>query len=99
MFIRLKISVVVFTTLVFVLVHLPRVHTSPLQVASASHPWGEDPLSIIEEGKLGAVASESAICSHHGTEMLKKGGNAADAVRGSLGLPLAYRRPLSDNPY
>lgn len=31
-------------------------------------------------GKLGAVASESSICSGHGTEMLKMGGNAADAV-------------------
>ena len=31
--------------------------------------------------KLGAVASESAVCSHIGTELLEKGGNAADAVR------------------
>ncbi|KAL1981493.1 hypothetical protein VTN96DRAFT_2522 [Rasamsonia emersonii] len=31
-------------------------------------------------GKLGAVASESAICSRHGIEMLKMGGNAADAL-------------------
>lgn len=33
-----------------------------------------------EDGKLGAVASESSICSRHGIEMLKMGGNAADAV-------------------
>lgn len=33
-----------------------------------------------EEGKLGAVASENAICSRYGTDMLKMGGNAADAV-------------------
>lgn len=32
-------------------------------------------------GKLGAVASESSICSRHGTDMLEMGGNAADAVR------------------
>ena len=30
--------------------------------------------------KLGAVASESAVCSHVGADLLKKGGNAADAV-------------------
>lgn len=33
-------------------------------------------------GKLGAVASESSICSRHGTSMLEIGGNAADAVSG-----------------
>ena len=35
-----------------------------------------------EPGKLGAVASENAICTRHGTDMLKMGGNAADAVSG-----------------
>lgn len=30
--------------------------------------------------KLGAVASESSVCSHIGTNLIKKGGNAADAV-------------------
>lgn len=33
-----------------------------------------------EDGKLGAVASESAVCTRHGTDILKVGGNAADAV-------------------
>ena len=37
-----------------------------------------------EAAKLGAVASESSICSGIGMEMLKMGGNAADAVGGSL---------------
>lgn len=32
------------------------------------------------DASLGAVASESSICSAAGTEMLKLGGNAADAV-------------------
>lgn len=31
--------------------------------------------------KLGAVASESAVCSRVGTDLLEHGGNAADAVR------------------
>ncbi len=30
--------------------------------------------------KLGAVASESSVCSKIGIDILKKGGNAADAV-------------------
>lgn len=30
--------------------------------------------------RLGAVASESSICSNIGIELLKQGGNAADAV-------------------
>ena len=30
--------------------------------------------------KLGAVASESSVCSHIGIDLIKDGGNAADAV-------------------
>ena len=32
------------------------------------------------DGELGAVASESKICSQIGIDLLKSGGNAADAV-------------------
>lgn len=34
--------------------------------------------------KLGAVASESAVCSNIGTELLEQGGNAIDALVGSV---------------
>ncbi|KAI5857382.1 gamma-glutamyltransferase 1 [Durotheca rogersii] len=34
--------------------------------------------------KLGAVASESAVCSQIGTDLLKAGGNAADALVGTV---------------
>lgn len=34
-----------------------------------------------EHGKLGAVASESTVCSRIGVRLIKDGGNAADAVR------------------
>ena len=37
--------------------------------------------SSLEEAQLGAVASESDICSRIGADLLKAGGNAADAVR------------------
>ena len=39
---------------------------------------------LLAEGQLGAVASESDICSHIGTELLKVGGNAADAMVGTV---------------
>ena len=34
-----------------------------------------------ENNRLGAVASENRVCSQIGIDMLKAGGNAADAVR------------------
>lgn len=34
--------------------------------------------------RLGAVASESAVCSQIGTELLQRGGNAVDAIVGSV---------------
>lgn len=37
--------------------------------------------SKVRVPKLGAVASESAVCSRIGTNLLEQGGNAADAVR------------------
>lgn len=37
-----------------------------------------------EAGHLGAVASESDICSHIGTSLLELGGNAADAMVGTV---------------
>ena len=35
-------------------------------------------------GKLGAVASENAICTDIGIDLLKAGGNAADALVGAV---------------
>ena len=39
------------------------------------------PVLAKHSGKIGAVASESTICSRIGTKLLAAGGNAADAVR------------------
>ncbi|KAF2474743.1 gamma-glutamyltranspeptidase-like protein [Lindgomyces ingoldianus] len=51
-------------------------------------PWLGNGDSIsrahLEEGHLGAVASESDICSKIGIDLLKKGGNAADALVGTV---------------
>jgi hypothetical protein len=57
-------------------IYLPRLgFLSPLRTCgSTAHNLNNG------DDSLGAVASESSICSAAGTEMLKLGGNAADAV-------------------
>ena len=47
------------------------------------------------EPRLGAVASETDICSRIGTNLLKAGGNAADAVSLSVQFKFARRRSVS----
>lgn len=47
-------------------------------------PSGYPTAPVIKHGELGAVASESDVCSHIGVELLKHGGNAADALVGTV---------------
>lgn len=54
------------------------VFAGPLPEALPSPPSAPH----VAKGHLGAVASESSICSTIGIDMLKMGGNAADAVGG-----------------
>ncbi|KAF3483780.1 Gamma-glutamyltransferase [Arthroderma uncinatum] len=52
------------------------------QVSEAA-PWlfsRSVPPSAKHDGRLGAVASENGMCSQYGADMLKLGGNAADAM-------------------
>lgn len=73
----------VVTSLLIVLVvvvHSPKALCSPLELAFRREHQGDHGFHDLEEGKRGAVASESAICSRQGTKMLELGGNAADAV-------------------
>jgi len=42
------------------------------------------PPPVLQPGQHGAVASESDICSHIGIDLLKLGGNAADAMVGTV---------------
>ncbi|KAI9037268.1 gamma-glutamyltransferase [Aspergillus affinis] len=73
----------VVTALLLVLlivVHSPRALGSPLELASRRDRQPGHGFHDLEEGKRGAVASESAICSRQGTRMLELGGNAADAM-------------------
>lgn len=67
--------------------------TSPLEFATSRF----DRTSELEEGKRGAVASESAICSRHGTDIINIGGNAADAVSNDLADLSVVRHPADSN--
>ncbi|KAL5336041.1 gamma-glutamyltranspeptidase-domain-containing protein [Aspergillus crustosus] len=69
----LRLSVCTTLLLVFLIGHLPGVFTSPVGHCSPHHGNSAD-------GKRGAVASESDVCSRHGTDIILKGGNAADAM-------------------
>lgn len=51
----------------------------PLVLQAGSNPVPDLELRQAPD-RLGAVASESEICSNIGIELLKQGGNAADAV-------------------
>lgn len=81
----MRIRLFAVLSLVLVLVQLPNVYTSPLEFFDRGLDDRDASHRGIGPGKLGAVASENSICSRHGTDILEKGGNAADAV--SLLLP------------
>jgi gamma-glutamyltranspeptidase/glutathione hydrolase len=49
-----------------------------LQSTFSDHP------EQAEHDKTGAVASESAVCSRIGIDLLRQGGNAADAMVGTV---------------
>lgn len=51
---------------------------------------GEDPVQYAEDNRLGAVASENRVCSQIGIDLLKAGGNAADAVSPRIGCVEPY---------
>ncbi len=63
-------------------------HSSYAVLGYALHTDKRDSEQHHVSDQKGAVASESAVCSHIGVELIKEGGNAADAV--SLWLLLRY---------
>lgn len=67
--------------LALMVINLPSSLGSPLELFHRDTADRDGWHLGLPPGKLGAVASESSICSQHGAEMLKMGGNAADAVR------------------
>ncbi|GFG01929.1 gamma-glutamyltranspeptidase 1 [Aspergillus udagawae] len=78
---HLRATFLVTLLLVLVLVtHVPNVLTSPLERTYRNTNGGNHQGHHVKDGKRGAVASESAICSRHGIDILELGGNAADAL-------------------
>ncbi|CBF75434.1 gamma-glutamyltransferase [Aspergillus nidulans FGSC A4] len=84
----LRLSVCTTLCLVLVVFHVPSVLPSPLDSYdryTRAHKYERS--AEAHDGKRGAVASESAICSRHGTDIILMGGNAADAL-GRLLIPV-----------
>jgi gamma-glutamyltranspeptidase/glutathione hydrolase len=76
----IRLGFLAVLSLLLIVTYLPKANTSPLEFAQRDHNTDHASHTRIAPGKLGAVASESAICSQHGVDILKMGGNAADAV-------------------
>lgn len=76
----MKLGFLAILSLLLIAIHLPSANTSPLEFSERDPTADLGSRGNIGPGKLGAVASESSVCSRHGSDILKKGGNAADAV-------------------
>ena len=59
---------------------------SIVQLNARGHSNVSDP----GHDKLGAVASESAVCSRIGVDLIENGGNAADAVRDTYTMGIGF---------
>ena len=64
--------------------HLKNIAAAGLQLSLLAHSVFAAPKPKCDEPILGAVSSESAVCSHIGTDLLEAGGNAADAIVGTV---------------
>ena len=64
--------------------YLRNIVAAGLQLSLLADSVFAAPKPNCEEPTLGAVSSESAVCSHIGTVLLKAGGNAADAIVGTV---------------
>lgn len=58
--------------------------TGLLTLQSALATYTAPTTPVLQDGQLGAVASESDICSQIGVDLLEIGGNAADAMVGTV---------------
>jgi gamma-glutamyltranspeptidase/glutathione hydrolase len=80
MFYSQNFGLLAILSMILFVAWLPSASTSPLEfsIRDTDHDNGQE--REVGPGKLGAVATENAICSRHGIEMFEMGGNAADAV-------------------
>ncbi|CAG8095505.1 unnamed protein product [Penicillium salamii] len=76
----IRFSLCAILSLFLIVTYLPTANTSPLEFSERESHNGQELRTETAPGKLGAIASESAICSRHGVDILKMGGNAADAL-------------------
>lgn len=75
-----KPGLVVVLSVILVVLYLPIFNRLPFDFIIRNGNCDTGSHERIEPGKLGAIATESSICSQHGIEMFEMGGNAADAV-------------------
>ncbi|KAJ5342393.1 hypothetical protein N7541_011517 [Penicillium brevicompactum] len=76
----MRLGLFAILSLLLIVTYLPKVNTSPLEFLERDVDVENELHTEIAPGKLGAIASESAICSQHGADILRMGGNAADAL-------------------
>ncbi|CAG8068398.1 unnamed protein product [Penicillium olsonii] len=76
----IRLGLFAILSLLLIVTYLPTVRTSPVEFSERDSHADHGLRAEVAPGKLGAIASESAICSQHGVDILKMGGNAADAV-------------------
>lgn len=74
-----KIVITTAAAILYMLIFFPALRPyillGPWRATSSAATFSDD-----GDASLGAVASESSICSRAGIDMLKRGGNAADSV-------------------
>lgn len=79
MILIVKIAIATTAAILFLFIFIPVLRpyilSGPWRATSPAVAFNED-----GDANFGAVASESSICSAAGIDILKKGGNAADAV-------------------
>lgn len=80
----IKLCFLAILSLLLIVSHPPNSNTWPFNSFKPNFDSDSASRSKSAPGKLGAVASENSICSQHGVDILRKGGNAADAVSAGL---------------
>ncbi|OOO14118.1 gamma-glutamyltransferase [Aspergillus oryzae] len=76
----IKLCFLAILSLLLIVSHPPNSNTWPFNSFKPNFDSDSASRSKSAPGKLGAVASENSICSQHGVDILRKGGNAADAL-------------------
>ncbi|KAJ5174144.1 uncharacterized protein N7482_000021, partial [Penicillium canariense] len=76
----IKLGVLAILSLFLIISHPPNANIWPFKTLEQNPDTDGASQGKYSPGQLGAVASESSICSQHGVDILKMGGNAADVL-------------------